>query len=93
MDRIFQIGAGMFIGIAAYFFWRGNNDGVFVAAVLGAVSFLLSMRFQVKERNRLREEREFEIQKRELAENPQFENDLTENSFENAHEKTETHSS
>ena len=50
MDRIFQILAVILIGVAAYFLWRGNADGTFVAAVLGAVAFLLSVRFQVKER-------------------------------------------
>ena len=55
MERIFQILAVILAGVAAYFLWRGNGDGAFVSAVLGAVSFFLSVRFQVKERNRLRE--------------------------------------
>ena len=46
----------IFAGIAAYFLWSGNNDGAFVSAVLGCVAFFLSIRFQVKERNRIREE-------------------------------------
>ena len=56
MERFFQILAGLLIGVAAFFLWRGNNDGLFVAAVLGAVCFFLSVRFQVKERLRQREE-------------------------------------
>ena len=56
MDRIFQIVAVILAGIAAYFLWAGNNDGAFVSAVLGCVAFFLSIRFQVKERNRKREE-------------------------------------
>lgn len=56
MERIFQIVAVIFAGIAAYFLWSGNNDGAFVSAVLGCVAFFLSIRFQVKERNRIREE-------------------------------------
>lgn len=54
-ERIFQIVAMILAGIAAYFLWTGNKDGGFVAAVLGAVAFFLSVRFQVKERNVLRE--------------------------------------
>lgn len=56
MERIFQVVAVIFAGIAAYFLWSGNNDGAFVSAVLGCVAFFLSIRFQVKERNRIREE-------------------------------------
>jgi hypothetical protein len=56
MERIFQLVAVIFAGIAAYFLWSGNNDGAFVSAVLGCVAFFLSIRFQVKERNRIREE-------------------------------------
>jgi hypothetical protein len=54
-ERIFQIVAVILAGIAAYFLWNGNSDGAFVSAVLGCVSFFLSIRFQVKERNRERE--------------------------------------
>ena len=50
MERIFQILAVILIGVAAIFLWLGNWDGVFVAAVLGSVSFFVSYRFQVKER-------------------------------------------
>ena len=55
MERIFQLAAVLFAGVAAYFLWNGNGDGAFVSGVLGAVSYFLSIRFQVKERNRLRE--------------------------------------
>ena len=55
MDRVFQIVAVILAGIAAYFLWTGNKDGAFVAGVLGCVTFFLSIRFQVKERNRVRE--------------------------------------
>ena len=55
MERIFQVVAVIFAGIAAYFLWSGNNDGAFVSAVLGCVAFFLSIRFQVKERNLARE--------------------------------------
>ena len=55
MERIFQIVAVVVAGVAAYFFWAGNKDGAFVSIVLASVAFFLSVRFQVKERNRLRE--------------------------------------
>lgn len=55
MERFFQIAAVILIGIAAYFLWSGNTDGTFVAAVLGAVAFFLSVRFQVKGRLKERE--------------------------------------
>lgn len=55
MDRVFQIVAVIFAGIAAYFLWTGNKDGAFVSAVIGCVSFFLSIRAQVKQRNLQRE--------------------------------------
>ena len=58
MERIFQILAVILIGVAAYFLWKGNTEGVFVSAVLGAVAFLLSVRFQVKERLKQKEAEE-----------------------------------
>ncbi|MEQ1644400.1 MAG: hypothetical protein ABL959_13215 [Pyrinomonadaceae bacterium] len=42
-------------GIAAYFLWIGNNDWFFLSAVAGSVCFFLSIRFQVKERLKVRE--------------------------------------
>ena len=50
LERIFQTAAVILIGVAAFFLWKGNNDGLFVAAVIGAVCFFLSIRFQVQER-------------------------------------------
>ena len=55
LERVFQIVAVILAVIAAYFLWAGNNDGAFVSAVLGCVSFFLSIRTQVKERNQARE--------------------------------------
>ncbi len=55
MERIFQILAVILIGVAAFFLWKGDNDAMFVSAVVGAVCFFLSVRFQVKERLKLRE--------------------------------------
>lgn len=62
LERIFQILAVILIGVAAFFLWKGNNDGVFITAVLGAVSFFLSVRFQVKERLKQRENEEKEVE-------------------------------
>ena len=61
VERDFQIAAVVLAGAAAYFLWRGNGDGSFVSAVLGAVAFFLSVRFQVKERNRRRAAENAEI--------------------------------
>ena len=66
MERLFQILAVILIGVAAYFLWSENKDAMFVAAVLGAVAFFLSVRFQVKER--LKQKEGEEIQGREDAE-------------------------
>ena len=55
LERVFQIVAVILAVIAAYFLWTGNKDGAFVSAVLGSVSFFLSIRTQVKERNQARE--------------------------------------
>jgi hypothetical protein len=48
--RVFQILAVVLIGAAAYFFSRDDKDLAFVAAVLAACAFLLSIRFQIKQR-------------------------------------------
>ncbi len=55
MERLFQILAVILAGVAAYFLWIGNNDGFFLSAVVGSVCFFLSIRFQVKERLKIRE--------------------------------------
>lgn len=68
MERIFQISAVILGGIAACFLWIEYKDGVFVAAVLGAVSFFLSIRVQVKGRlnERDRERLALELEEEEL---------------------------
>jgi len=50
MIRIFQIVAVILAGIAAYFLWMSNKDGVFVSIVLPACCIFLSFRFQAKAR-------------------------------------------
>jgi hypothetical protein len=75
MERIFQIIAAILAGIAAYFLWRGNGDGAFISAVAGAVCFFLSVRFQVKERNAIREQEE-NFETKELEEKMRFEDEM-----------------
>lgn len=55
MEILFQVLAVILAGIAAYFLWTGNNDWFFLSAVLGSVCFFVSIRFQVKERLKVRE--------------------------------------
>ena len=72
IDRYFQIVAVILAGIAVFFLWQGNTDGLFVSAVLGAVAFFLSIRFQTKERNRVRQEQADEAEEAEdEAEEPE----------------------
>ncbi len=47
LELIFKILAVISIVIAAFFLWRSNPDAVFVTAVIGAVCFFLSVRFQI----------------------------------------------
>ena len=58
MGKLFQILSVILIGVAAFFLWRGNYDALFISAVLGAVCFFLSVRFEVGKRVNLRAERE-----------------------------------
>lgn len=55
IETVFQFVAVVLAGTAAYFLWTGNEDGAFVSAVLGCLSFFLSIRFQVKARNQVRD--------------------------------------
>jgi hypothetical protein len=47
LELIFKILALVFAAISAFFLWRSNMDAVFVTAVIGAVCFFLSIRFQI----------------------------------------------
>lgn len=69
MDRFFQILAVILAGVAAYFLWQKNADSAFVSAALGAVSFFLSMRFQIKGRLKQRAAEEEETSRRRDEEN------------------------
>lgn len=62
MVKLFQILAVIFIGIAAFFLWRGDYEAVFIAAIFGAICFFLSVRFEVGKRvnERVNERREAE---------------------------------
>jgi hypothetical protein len=55
IDTIFQIVAVILAGITVYFLFSSNKEGAFVSAVLGCVAFFLSVRFQTKARNQVRE--------------------------------------
>jgi hypothetical protein len=61
MERLFQILAVVLIGVAAFFLWNGNWDGVFISAVFGAVCFFLSIRFQVHERIKSRKAQAIDV--------------------------------
>ena len=54
-EKAFQALAVLLAAAAIYFFWVGNSDWMFASGVLGSVAFFLSVRFQVKERNKIRE--------------------------------------
>ena len=56
LDRVFQIVAVVLAGVTVYFLWQSKTDSAFVSIVFACVAFFLSIRFQVKERNRAREE-------------------------------------
>ena len=63
IERVFQIISVLLAAAAGYLFWIGQRDYTFVAAVLACTAFFLSVRFQVKERNKIREaERELEAE-------------------------------
>ncbi len=55
IERLFQILAVILAGLAAFLYWKGFTDGLYLATVAACVSFFLSVRFQVKERNRIRD--------------------------------------
>ncbi|HVE58552.1 MAG TPA: hypothetical protein VNB22_17090 [Pyrinomonadaceae bacterium] len=87
MDITFKISAVILAGIAAYFLWQGNADRAFAAAVFGAVSFFLSVRFQVKDRLEQRAaEREEEERRRE--EEAEFEEEIEEDETPQLNEMT-----
>ncbi|HEY0460299.1 MAG TPA: hypothetical protein VGC97_14265 [Pyrinomonadaceae bacterium] len=65
MDITFKILAVILAGVAAYFLWQGNADRAFAAAVFGAVSFFLSVRFQVRGRLNQREAERMEAEETE----------------------------
>ena len=68
MERFFQIMSVILIGVAVFFLWKGNNDGLFISAVGGAVCFFLSIRFQVKERMDEREKEKNALEIRAASE-------------------------
>ena len=73
IERLFQILAVILAGLAAFLYWKGNTDGLYLATVAACVCFFLSVRFQVKERNKLREAELAAVEKmeQEQGESPQ----------------------
>jgi hypothetical protein len=49
-ERAFQALALLLAIAAAYFYWAGNIDAMYILAVLGCVAFFLSVRVQVRRR-------------------------------------------
>ena len=50
MERSLRILAFVFIAVAFFFVWRQDLDAVFVAGVIGACCFFLSMRYEIERR-------------------------------------------
>ncbi len=69
MERFFQIMAAILAGVAVFFWWKGNNDAMFISTVIGAVCFFLSFRFQVKERMQQREREKTSLEIKNANEN------------------------
>jgi hypothetical protein len=76
LETLFQIITAVLIGVAAFFLWSGNYEGVFISSVLSSVSYFLSYRFQLKEKMDIRDAEEVE---RELEESIMNRNILREN--------------
>jgi hypothetical protein len=47
-ERLWTIGAGLLLIVAAVFLWRNNLSAAFVSATLGVVSWFLSYRAQIR---------------------------------------------
>lgn len=50
MERTWMIVAGLCLFVAGLFLWRGQVNAAFVAGTLGAVSWFLSLRDQLKQK-------------------------------------------
>ena len=50
MEIGFQIIAVILAGVAAFFYWNGESDRTFVAAIFAACSWFLAYRFRIKSR-------------------------------------------
>lgn len=61
--------AAILAGVAVFFWWKGNNDAMFISTVIGAVCFFLSFRFQVKERMQQREREKTSLEIKNANEN------------------------
>lgn len=50
MEKVWSLLAAVCAIVAVVFFWFHNFDGVFVAAVIGCVAWLLNYRLQTRRR-------------------------------------------
>jgi hypothetical protein len=48
MERAWIIISGLCLVVAAFFVWRSNLDGAFVAATLGVVAWFLNLRQRLR---------------------------------------------
>jgi hypothetical protein len=55
MERFFQFLAVALVGAAAFFWMRESYEWAFVTGVLGACSFFLAVRFQIRSRMKERD--------------------------------------
>ncbi len=79
MELTFKILAVILGGVAAYFLWQGfPADYIFAAAVFAAVSFFISMRFQIKERLKGYEAERLEEEEKRRREEEEFEEEFEE---------------
>jgi len=50
IERVWIIASGILLVVAAFFFWRNNLSTAFVTAALGACSWFLSYRAQLRKK-------------------------------------------
>ena len=62
MERVFQFLAVVLVGAAAFFWIRESYEWAFVTGVLGACSFFVAVRFQIRSRMK---ERDFAVERQD----------------------------
>jgi len=61
IERLWIIGSGMLLVLAAVFLWRNNLPAAFVTAALGACAWFLSYRTQLRKKINDDESRDEEL--------------------------------